>query len=344
MSTSKKNTNEIEKKQQWKRFGLALILYSIAACIFVLIAPSSDRRALMHLQITLFGLFSISGICYLVFTGTHHRLQSWTNKVHAINQSLNTSQKLYRNVTALFLALLLIEKVSPGRWMIGLLGFFSAFCAFVVLYDATRLYRSLSEHVWGKAVIGLAFAGSSTIAYAIARQEISSVVHVAPTNLIHSTLLMAIMTIPILIVAMGGIVYIASIAGPALILPILQLNMGKSELKTWLFAGLLRESTMRYPIITAIFQCLFYSLLGGLVSQFGNLQILSYEAQLQKILPALIYQLDLYHGSECALTDGEKLAPLGDAKFLIGKKHPNGQIEFLPPIKCDELPTRSKGS
>jgi hypothetical protein len=337
--TRKKTPAAIEKKRQWKRFGLALLLYPVGAGLMLLLAPAPDRTAYMRLQITLFCIFSIFGTCYFAFPSTHQHLQSWASKAHAINQSLDTPQRLYRNVAVLSLALLLIGKISPGPWMIGLLGMFAAFCIFVAAYDATRLYQSISEHVLGKAIISLVFAAASTVAYAIARQEIGDVVHVTPTNLMHSTLLMAIMTIPFLIVAAGGIVYAGSIA-VLLILPFQHMAKDNPGLKAWLFAGLFKESTMKYPVVTRGFQFLFYSVLGVTILNAGRMQMLPYERQLKEKLPTLVYQFDLYHGSECKLDDGEKLAPLGDAKFLIGKRYPDGRIEFLPPIKCDELPTR----
>ena len=65
-----------------------------------------------------------------------------------------------------------------------------------------------------------------------------------------------------------------------------------------------------------------------------------YELELQKLLPSAIYYLDMYRGQECKLQPGEKLAPLGDSKFLIGKLTADKRIEFLSPVKCDELPAR----
>lgn len=344
MSSSKKIAAAAEKKAQWKRFGLALLLYPVMASLLLLMAPAADRAAIMGLQITLFCAFGIFGICYLAFPSTPLRLQRWISKARAINQSLDTPQKLYRNVVVLCAALILTGKVCPGPWMIGLLCMFVGFCAFVALYDATRLYHAISEHALGKAVLGLAFTAASTVAYAIARQEIGDVVHVTPTNLIHSTLLVSLMTIPFLIVAAGGIVYAGSLVVLLFILPLHSMTKDKPELKAWLFGGLFKENTMKYSLTTRLFQFLFYSVLGAAILNVGRVQLFPYEAQLKDKLPILVYQFDLYHGSECKLTEGEKLAPLGDAKFLIGKRHADGKIEFLPPIKCDELPTRSNGT
>jgi hypothetical protein len=49
-----------------------------------------------------------------------------------------------------------------------------------------------------------------------------------------------------------------------------------------------------------------------------------------------VLKLDMYYGSECKLRAGAKLAPLGDAKFLVAKKKPSGVLTFLPPMKCDD--------
>lgn len=46
-----------------------------------------------------------------------------------------------------------------------------------------------------------------------------------------------------------------------------------------------------------------------------------------------VLELDMYYGSECKFPAGAKLAPLGDAKFLV---EPSGVLTFLPPMKCDD--------
>jgi hypothetical protein len=343
MKTSEKVTLKTEKKQ-WQFFGLALLFYLITSGLQFLWTPASDRAAVMRLQITLFCVIAVCGTCYLAFPATHQRLKTGINKLRALNQNLDTPQRLYRNVIVLSITLILTAKICPGPWMLGLLAMFAAFCTFVALYDAIRLYQSISTHPLGKAIIGLAFAAVSTLAYALARQEIADVVHVTPSNFIHSTLLVAIMTIPFLAVAAGGIAYIGSTVVLVFILPFLFLVKEHAALKAWLFAGLLKENTMKYPIITRVFQVLFYSVLGVTLLKLGQKQMLPYEIQLKEKLPALVYQFDLYHGSECPLNEGEKLAPLGDAKFLIGKQRADGKIDFLPPVKCDDLPMRAKSS
>src|SRR5471030_273007 len=141
MPNSKKNTAATEKKNQWKNFGLALLLYPIMAGLMLLMAPATDRANLLHLHITIFCVFAICRTCYLAFPNSHPHLKAWISKVHAINQSLDTPQRLYRNIVVLGTTLILLGKISPGPWMIGPLSIFGAFCAFVAMYDAIRLYQ-----------------------------------------------------------------------------------------------------------------------------------------------------------------------------------------------------------
>ncbi len=194
----------------------------------------------------------------------------------------------------------------------------------------------------GKGILSLGFAAFSTLAYAIARQEIADVVGVTPTNLTHTTLLVAILTIPVLISLVGGFIFLACMAASMVVLPFsIMLKDAPSGLKTWLFAGLLKtSSSVKYPTITKIFQVFFYAALGSFIMQMGNITLPHYETSLKGYLPAAIYHLDMYHGKECKLAAGEKLVPLGDSKFLIGTRSLSGQVEILTPIKCDDLPTR----
>lgn len=61
-----------------------------------------------------------------------------------------------------------------------------------------------------------------------------------------------------------------------------------------------------------------------------------YAAVVERQIPALVYKLDMYHGRECSLDAGSKLAPLGDGRFLIATQVPSGGLQFLPPVSCGQ--------
>jgi len=232
--------------------------------------------------------------------------------------------------------------LSPDPSLAPLVGAFGAFCIFVALYDALRWYKTISEHALGKAALGVGFAAASTLAYALARQEIAGVAHVVPTNFQHTTILVSIMTIPFLVVVAGGALFGACMLVYSVAVPLQMFAHNIAPgLTRWLFAGTLKNGSMKFPVLTRFFQIFFYATLGAAVYNLGKPLMTRYETTLQKFAPAAVFSLDMYEGRECPLNQGEKLAALGDAKFLVGRRDKAGNIEFIGPIKCDELPTRA---
>lgn len=330
-----------DKGKQWARFGLGLLIFPVSVLFLSLLTPASWRQAFIAFQIKLFLFAAMITASYIAFPRMRQFLHFGLERFRTFDQCLNTSQRLYRSVLLLGVSILVLAQVGPGPWMPPLVWAFFAFCVFVALFDALRWYQSMSEHALGKAVIGLGFASASTFAYAIARQEIAEVTHVTPSNFIHTTLLMAIFTIPVLIVLAGGVVYLTCMIASMVVVPFsLLARDAPSGLKAWLFAGLIKDNPTKHPIATKIFQFFFYGTLGLCVLRMGGTIMLRYELELQKRLPSSVYYLDMYQGQECKLQPGEKLAPLGDSKFLIGKSIDNGHIEFQPPVKCEDLPSR----
>jgi len=330
-----------DKGRQWRRLGLTVLIFPIVVMGIAFWLPPVWQTTFVALQFKVFLALAACHAACLAFPRVRNILQSWKVRLQAVDHALNQAQQLYRSVVVLGICMLLLSWLGGAAVLSILVWPFIAFCLFVAFFDAFRWYRGMSEHALGKAILGLGFAVSSTVAYAIARQEIADIAQVTPTNLTHTTLLMAIMTIPVLLAFAGGAVYIACMLTSIIVLPVLVLARDTpAGLKEWLFAGTIRGTPVPHPLITKCFQFFFYGTLGLLVMQIGRGALPRYESQLQKLLPAAIYHLDMYHGLECKLAADEKLAPLGDAKFLIGKMHADGHAEILPPIKCDELPMR----
>jgi hypothetical protein len=331
-----------EKGKQWTRLGISLLVFPLFVWALSKAAPAALAPDFIDLQLKIFLLFAATAALLITFPKLRPLLANAGSKIADQDRALETFQRLYLRVAAILLLLLFLAWLHPGPSLRPFLGVFAAFCVFVAVYDALRWYKAVSEHTLGKAALGLGFAAASTIAYALARQEIASVTHVVPLNFQHTTILMAILTIPFLLVVAGGALYAISMFASLLIVPISLLvrNMGPG-MTHWLFAGVLKEGSIKYPLVTRVFQCLFYAVLGTTLYNLGKPAMSSYEAALQKLAPSAVFIFDMYEGRECPLSRGEKLAALGDAKFLIGRRDASGEIEFVGPVKCDDLAVRS---
>jgi hypothetical protein len=143
------------------------------------------------------------------------------------------------------------------------------------------------------------------------------------------------MTIPLVISLAGA--FVAAIATALSGLVLLPTFLpGFDIVREWLFAGTWPRSTLRFLLATRLFQAIFYTTIGFSLVALGRHGSASYEQFIAHQIPHLVYKLDMYAGTECQLAPDAKLAPLGDAKFIVANKASNGDITFGPPIKCDD--------
>lgn len=330
-----------EKGRQWAWLTIGLLLSSFLSWVLSKTAPSAIEPGYLALQLKMLFAAAIMAALFIAFPRLRSVLHDFWARMAQQSASLETSQRLYLRVAQLTLGLLFLFWINPGPALAPLIVLLGAFCTFVALYDAQRLYTFLAQNTWGKGALAVGLAAASALAYAVARQEIAAVTHVVPTNFQHTTILVSIMTIPFLAVLAGSSLFAISMAVYSVFIP-LQMLAHKSApgLLDWLFAGTLKKRTMKFPLVTRLVQFFFYAVFGVLVAHFGRPVMAKYEAVIQQIARPAIYHYDMYEGRECPLVEGEKLAALGDSKFLVGRRDMAGNIEFTGPIKCDELPTR----
>ncbi|KAB8064560.1 hypothetical protein [Janthinobacterium violaceinigrum] len=327
------------KGKQWRHIASYLIVFLILIIPVSFSIPPQWRTSFIFFQTRIFLFFTAIAACGIIFPRTRQAALFCIRKIQDSDKILNQSQRLYRNVTLLGIGIFALSLIGGNNSATPLAWIFLSFCIIVALYDAYRWYRSMSEHAVGKAALGLGFAAASTLAYAIARQEIADIIHVTPINFTHTTLLMAILMIPTLLVLSGGLIYITCMVASLLVVPFLLLARNlPPEIKEWLFADIFKSNPIKYPLITKFFQFFFYGTLGLLIMRTGGIALPHYESTIQKLIPSTIYHLDMYHGQECKLQSGEKLAPLGDSKFLIGKPVVGVETEIFQIIKCDDIP------
>jgi hypothetical protein len=334
----KTNVNVSKRISVEQRAELFLLLknamIAVGTIVAMLMFMPTEGRPIITISIKVLICFGILRALYIV-TPNRNNLHERGRKIVDEYSSLTTEQKLYVNVCIVLLFLIFIVMLGGMPFMKGYIILFSIFCICVVLYDVHRLLKALSRNFYGKGLMAVAFAASSNLAYSLAGQAINEIVHVTPTNFVHTTLFIAILTIPVLLVLAGGGVYVIGLFTSVVIM----LPPIPSSLKKWLFAGLFPETTMKYAVVTRIFQVVFYMTIGTTIFHLGQKAMKWYENKIAHMIPELVYQFDMYQGGECSLEPSYKLAPLGDAKFLLAEKSSSGEISFKAPVKCDELST-----
>lgn len=325
-----------ERKTEVVHLGKALGIALLAVFFFAGFAPDSGQYIRVYICfLTLFGLLRLIYILSPNQAWFHAQFE----KAMQTLGTLETQQKLYLRV-ALFAAICMLSSLiaaPPATRSFLLLTM--CFAVHVAFYDLRRWYRYVSETLLGKAFIGLAFAASTNIAYSFASQKIAEVIHVTPTNMTYTRLFVAILMIPILMTLGGAIVYfVVGVVMPFLIAPLHMFKRMPQQLKDWIFVGTLPESAQTFPFITLLFQIFFYACMGWTVWALGGKGMAYYENKIPGVVSWLVYEYDMYPGLECKIVNGSKLAPLGDAKFLVAQRDASGTITFYPPIKCDDLP------
>jgi len=312
-----------------KRLSIGITLGILASAGIYAFAPVSHPESLLRTHLVFLLLASLGGIV-LVFSTPQQRsrVRSWASASFAV---LTTEQKLYLNVVFLFaFAAMMAQAVGVREFLFLVL----AFIAYVAVWDCVRLYRLLSETLLGKAAIAIGFAVASTIAYGLASQQVARVVHVTPTGLTHTNLIVAILMIPLLITMWGALMAAAGTAMSSLVvLPTMFPQL--DQVRKWMFAGTWPQSTLRFALVTRLFQTVFYTAIGFGLMDLGRHTSGPYEQLIERQIPRLVYEFDMYSGSECVLAPNAKLAPLGDARFLVAHKSADGKIVFDQPVKCD---------
>jgi hypothetical protein len=324
------------KKTEVLQLGKGLAAGLVATFLFAAFAP--DAGQYIKVYICFLTLLGSLRLIYILAPNQELFDEQWAKAKRTLT-ALETQQKLYVRVVLFAVICMLSSLIAAPMVTRSFLILTMCFAAHVAFYDVRRWYRYVSETLLGKAIIGLAFAVSTNFAYSFASQKIAEVIHVTPTNMTYTRLFVAILTIPVLMSLGGAIVYFAvGVVMPFLIAPLHMFKRMPPQLKGWLFADTLPESAQIFPFATLLFQILFYACMGWITWGLGEKGMVYYKNKMPGVVSSLVYEYDMYPGRECKIGDGNKVAPLGDAKFLVAQRDPNGTITFYPPIKCDDLP------
>lgn len=201
--------------------------------------------------------------------------------------------------------------------------------------DLIAWYASVSERMLGKAAIAIGFAIASTYAYGLAGQKIALIIQATPTNFTRALVLTAILQIPFLIAIAGAFISAFCIIASSLLMLPWALPWFHSIADLFLDRTATR-TTQRFTAVTRLFQVIFFALFGLTVFSLSQKYAGWYDGLTSNLIRDFVYDLDMYPGLECKMEKGQKLAPLGDSRFLIASRTAAGEIVFSPPQQCDD--------
>jgi hypothetical protein len=329
----KPEIDTLPRKELLKNLARGVALGIGASILISFLSPAGIKLSIFFTNIFFLTLGAIGGIIYAYLSPQQRsKTRKWILKAY---EDINNEQKLYLIVCALAILILIgyATGISFGTKEFIILSLVFAGC--VALRDFLSWYQAISENLLGKAILALGFAIASAFAYGLAGQKISYTIHVTPTNFVRTNLLIAIMMIPVIITVAGAFVSALGIVMSSLfILPFML--PGISKIAALFSPRTSQNQRVRFQFITRVFQVFFYTFVGASLWTFGHKAANWYDEFTTQKISSLVYEFDMYPGTECKLSDGSKIAPLGDAKFLVAKKQASGKIDFSPPIKCDD--------
>ncbi|VWB83686.1 hypothetical protein [Burkholderia lata] len=317
--------------------GMVLIVILVALASIVM--PSGVFASIVPVVVS-FVIVAFPIKLILIYFPNRGLLIRCREKIVGEYGGLAVHQKLYVNCCIVTLAGTYLIFMVGKPFEVVYIGLMIAFYVYVIIYDGMRWYRAISDNLVGKAVIGVSFFASSNFAYSLAGQQIADIVHVTPTNFPRTIVFIAIATIPFIMVIIAGVVALFIAIMPVFFAFPLMLGGSSRRALEWLLAGTIKKTTANYVIATFLFQVMFYGVMAWSAYTTGRERVVWYGEKMSSATSWLIYNFDMYNGRECKIKMGAKIAPLGDAKFLVAHKSSEGEIIFDNPVKCDDLPAQ----
>ena len=238
---------------------------------------------------------------------------------------LHVNQRLYVNSFVLLVAYFAASPLLGAENTKGFQFLFLAFWVIAIAYDLIALYKKTYETVLGKALLVLLFSLCANMAIVLSSQVVNHIAGVDPSKFPHTITLLSILTIPFFIAAGFGILSIVLFIAIPFFMMIHTLPDKKA--KAVFFPGLTSAETIPYPRTTRIIQLLSFAVFCGLVYSSSQKSAKSYETFLTETAQSFLFQFEMYAKSPCTVSNGSRIAFLGDGKILVGSKS-NAVVTF----------------
>lgn len=311
------------------RGGLSLIMTAIVSSLI----PANDHYAIFWALSIPLVVMVIVQLLYIRYPGRWNAAK-FRARIVAWYENLEIFQRLYLTVIGLMLVVGYCYLLSPTELFPAMTRGLVLYCYGVATYDVLRIYQWLSNTLLGKGLIAIGIAIGSNLAFSISGILISSVAHVAASNFAHTLSFVAIASIPVLLIGVGAIFLPITILVAPLIWILSELQTSSPWLMKLLFTKNIIGPTRRHLFATLLFQVFLYSFLAAMTPRFVIYFVNENEQKIESSIKQMIFQFDMYPGTECKVGPHYRTAALGDENYLLASRTSSGTVLFEKPRKC----------
>lgn len=297
-----------------------------------LLVPSSGRLGYLITSLLLLAV----AIClrlYQVRSRKKIPFDLIRDKIVKWYEGLERHQQLYVNVSLCIPLLGYAYFLDRRDVFIPVVSMFLLYCFGVAAYDVIRIYSKMSGTLLGKALIGIAFALGSNVAYSVSGWLVSTMTHVQSSTFPHTLAFLAIGTIPFLFIIVGAIYIPVAMFAIPIVMQLSQFMSHSPKLTEWIFGLKLQTGSRRYVAQTLIFQLVFYIFLATAASPTFFFVLNRCSKQIEWLISNSIFQFDMYPGTECKGRLDYRYASLGDENYILATKQ-SDRVVFEAPTKC----------
>ncbi|RON80665.1 hypothetical protein [Pseudomonas fluorescens] len=331
-TTAPEDSQSISREKNFRDLVKRIALAGVALCFFLFIIPAHWRFVSFSTTVFLLAVGGGIRVMQILYPGKYELTERWGVIVNWY-ESLERRHQLYLNVTLCLPLLGYFYLLDANNIFATTAILFFIYCLGVAAYDVYRIYAILYETSVGKALIAIAFAIGSNLAFSISGNIIGGMTHVPPITFPHTLSFLAIFAIPFLFIAAGAIFIPVSVVMAPILIYGSSFAKKAPRLTKWFFGVELDSKKNSYVIATVIFQIIFYMAIGAFAPATFLLLLNRYNQQIEVAIGKSIYEFDMYPGTECRTGLSYRQASLGDENYILASKRSTG-ITFEPPKKC----------
>lgn len=255
------------------------------------------------------------------------RVKEFFENSGTICAALNRSQKLYF-FGVVFCVLSAFWYVTPFEQVfLAALVTCGVLLTFGVISDLLYVYKIVWDSLLGKAVILLSYAFSTNLAYALSARVLNEIVKFDSDNLVYATNFVAVLLVPLFIVATSYIIFMLFFLFGQLYL---MFAMGADQIKSIkCFSGMLPEKIELYPIATFVIRIFAFPAVLGFVWGVSRHAAPVYENFVEKTASDFIYLLEAKSYTGCQVSKNERAIKINDDQIIVVRKI-DGTVTFSP--------------
>lgn len=257
------------------------------------------------------------------------KLRKYYEKNQVLCGKLNRSQKFY--YFGFFLGLLgVFWCITPFTKI-----YFSVFIAagllftFGVVSDILVVYKKVWDTNIGKGLILVIYAAATNFAYALSSQIVNEIVTFESSKLIYSINLVAVMLLPLFVLALTYLVFaVILIFGQFYMIILAHAEQFKTN---ECLKHVVHGKIENYAFRTFLFRLFFFPSVLGFYWSISGHAMPTYGKFVENTTKAFIFNFEAKKFSRCELSKGQKVIEVNDKEIVIVEKL-NGGYLFSPQI------------